>query len=124
MSSDYFIVPTSPDYFCLQAIGSLEKTVLKWHEEINHFIKGNDFSMSNFPIKNHPKFLGAIQQRYRPRYEKPAKSFQLWIDRIRDTINGQFVPSLGNIDCLVSNEKMKDIFTGTGLQPYDLAHIS
>jgi len=34
MSSDFFIVPTSPDYFCLQAIGSLEKNILKWHREI------------------------------------------------------------------------------------------
>jgi len=124
MSSDSFIVPTSPDYFCLQAIGSLEKTVLKWQKEINIFVKGNGFSMSNFPIKNHPKFLGAIQQRYRPRHEKPAKSFQLWIDRIRETINERFVPSLRNIDCLVSEEKMNNVLTGTGLQPYDLAHVS
>jgi len=124
MSSDYFIVPASPDYFCLQAIGSLEKTVLKWHDEINRFIEGNNFPISNFPIKNHPKFLGAIQQRYRPRHEKPAKSFQLWIDRIRETINERFVPSLKSIDCLVNEEKMNDVLTGTGLQPYDLAHVS
>lgn len=29
MSSDYFIILTSPDYFCLQAIGSLDKNIRK-----------------------------------------------------------------------------------------------
>ncbi len=31
MSSDYFIVPTSPSYFCLQAVHSLAKNITKWH---------------------------------------------------------------------------------------------
>nr|WP_260604874.1 AAA family ATPase [Campylobacter sp. MIT 97-5078] len=37
MESDCFIVPTSPDYFCLQAIHSLSKKVIQWHNEIGKF---------------------------------------------------------------------------------------
>ncbi|NJM33259.1 MAG: ParA family protein [Limnobacter sp.] len=37
MSSDYFIVPTSPDYFCSQAINSLSKNIVRWHSEIEQF---------------------------------------------------------------------------------------
>lgn len=123
MSSDYFIIPTSPDYFCLQAIGSLEKNIRKWHRDIIRFIEDNDFSKANFPIHNNPKFLGAIQQRYRPRKEKPAKSFQKWIDIIRESINENLVPSLAKIDCVVDGERMNTALENTDLEPYDLAHI-
>lgn len=123
MSSDYFIVPTSPDYFCLQAIGSLEKNILKWHREINRFKEDNAFDSGSFPIQNAPKFLGAIQQRYRPRNEKPAKSFQAWIDEIRTAITSKLVPTLLKIDCSVDAKKIQKVLAGTDLQPFDLAHV-
>ena len=124
MSSDYFIVPASPDYFCLQAIGSLEKHIRKWHKEIKRFREDNKFDNGDYAIGNSPLFLGAIQQRYRPRNEKPAKSFQRWIDMIRREINGRLVPSLDAIGCVCDMEKMKEVLTGSELEPYDLAHVS
>jgi cellulose biosynthesis protein BcsQ len=123
MSSDYFIVPTSPDYFCLQAIGSLEKNIAKWHREITRFIEENRLQRNNFSIKNCPQFIGAIQQRYRPRNESPAKSFLSWIDTIREAINTTFVPSLSEIGCVISREKMNEALNGSSLSAYDLAHI-
>lgn len=124
MSSDYFIIPTSPDYFCVQAILSLEKNIKQWHREITRFMENNEFNSKNFPIKNKPKFLGAIQQRYRPRNDKPAKSFQRWIDKIRETINLKLVPSLKTIDCVIDDKKIDDALAGSDLQKYDLANIS
>lgn len=124
MSSDYFIIPTSPDYFCVQAILSLEKNITQWHGEINRFIASNDFNPRNFPIRNKPKFLGAIQQRYRPRNDKPAQSFQKWIDTIRETINRKLVPSLKKINCVIEDEKIATALSGSNLQKYDLAQIS
>ena len=124
MSSDYFIVPTSPDYFCLQAINSLAKNITKWHAEIVQFKKVHGFEDLLFPIKNLPQFLGAIQQRYRPRSEKPSVSFQNWIDKIRNSINQRLVPALQKIGCAVSIAKVQKALTGTDLQPYDLAHIA
>lgn len=124
MSSDYFIIPTSPDYFCVQAILSLEKNIRQWHREINRFMENNEFNPKNFPIKNNPKFLGAIQQRYRPRNDKPAQSFQKWIDTIRETINLKLVPSLKKINCVIENEKITAALSGSSLQKYDLAQIS
>ncbi len=123
MSSDYFIVPTSPDYFCLQAIGSLQKNILKWKREIQRFRQDNGFDTNAFSIQNSPKFLGAVQQRYRPRNEKPATSFQAWIDKIRTAINAGLVPELAKIDCVVDHSKVKAALQGTELQPYDLAHV-
>lgn len=123
MSSDYFIVPTSPDYYCLQAIGSLEKNIKKWHAEIESFKKINNFGV-DYAIKNKPIFIGAIQQRYRPRSDKPAKSFQLWIDRIRESVNNHFAPSLDSIGCLTELSKFEKIVSPYGLDPYDLAHVA
>lgn len=122
MSSDYFIVPTSPDYFCLQAIGSLEKNIIKWHREIKRFREDNNFDNRAYPIGNSPRFLGAVQQRYRPRNEKPATSFQMWIDKIRDAINSNLVPSLERLGCVVPRSEVDRALNGQ-YKSYDLAHV-
>ncbi len=123
MSSDYFIVPTTPDYFCLQAINSLEKNITRWNREIHRFIEDNDLNKKTFTIKNQPIFLGAIQQRYRPRSGKPAKSFEKWINEISSAINNHFIPSLRKIGCVIDEEVMRQSLEGSDLDPYDLAQI-
>lgn len=124
MSSDYFIVPTSPDYFCLQSIGSLEKNIVKWYVEIKNFKKSNAFDKRKYPIKNSPIFLGVIQQRYRPRNEGPAKSFGNWILKIREEVNKKFIPALKKIGLKIEEDKWKAEFKDTDLHSYDLANIS
>jgi len=124
MSSDFFIVPTSPDYFCLQAVGSLRKHILKWHREIRRFREDNGFENRAFPIHNAPKFIGAVQQRYRPRLERPAMSFQSWIDRIRDAMNSDLVPALETIGCVLPRDRVSAVLGENGLEPYDLAHVA
>lgn len=128
MSSDFFVVPTSPDYFCLQAVFSLEKNIRKWHEEIAAFKIQNNFDSPGYAIRNKPLFLGTIQQRYRPRHDRPAKSFQKWISAIRDAVNNSFVPALARLGCVIEQEKLQDVLNRydsgqTGLSPYDLAHV-
>lgn len=123
MSSDYFIIPTSPDYFCLQAISSLEKNIIKWHTEIQRFKKDNKFENKNFSIRNQPLFLGTIQQKYRPRNDRPAKSFKKWMDAIRDLINKKLVSSLAEIGCVVEKSKIDQVVKDSKLEPYDLAHV-
>jgi len=123
MSSDYFIVPTSPDYFCWQAISSLRRNIEKWHKELQRFREDNGFDNRAYAIANAPQFLGLVQQRYRPRNEKPAKSFQLWIDRIREQVNTDLVPALEKIHCVVPHAVVQQALVGTALSPYDLAHV-
>ncbi|ENA2870290.1 AAA family ATPase [Campylobacter upsaliensis] len=121
MGSHYFIVPTSPDYFCLQAIHSLSKTIVLWHEEIEGFKKVTGIKS----IANKPLFIGTIQQRYRLRNEAPTKSFEKWIDEIRQSINNTLAKSLNSISCVVSDEKFKESIREEfpNLSPYDLAQI-
>lgn len=123
MSSDYFIVPTSPDYFCLQAVHSLKKNITKWHREIERFKEDNNFNNTSFSIKNKPVFLGAIQQRYRPRNQSPARSFQTWMDKIRDAVNDNLVPALRAIGCAIDKDKIDEILNDTQLSAFDLAQV-
>lgn len=124
MSSDYFIVPASPDFFCWQAVSSLAINIEKWHNELARF-KGENSDNSSKSIKNSPKFVGVIQQRYRPRYGAPAKSFEKWINRINAEVNNTLVPELQKIDCIISNQKISDILSKCpeNLEPYNIAYI-
>lgn len=91
MGSDFFIVPTSPDYYCNQAISSLSRVLPRWHGNVNHF--RTSAILYPFPA-DPPKFCGIISQRYRPRLGSPAGSFQQWIDKIKSTVSNELVPVL------------------------------
>lgn len=92
MNSDCFIIPTSPDFFCDEAIKSLARTFPRWNKEVTSFRNPNEM---NYSINMEPpKFIGFISQRYRPRNGTPAKSFQHWIDIIRDSVNSILLPIL------------------------------
>lgn len=119
MSSDYFIVPTSPDFFCAQAIKSLSRVVPSWNDEIRPF---RDASiMCKFP-ENPPKFLGFISQRYRPRGGAPAKSFQRWIDIIKQTVNTQFLPVLQPLQMAIAIEDFNRCILSD--EPFNLANVA
>lgn len=91
MGSDYFIVPTSPDYYCNQAISSLSRVLPRWNAEVAQF--RNSALLNPFPMTP-PKFCGIISQRYRPRGGSPAQSFQRWIDSIKQSVLSELVPTL------------------------------
>ncbi|HHA2084254.1 TPA: ParA family protein, partial [Enterobacter asburiae] len=119
MSSDYFIVPTSPDFFCAQAIKSLAKVLPRWNNEINSF--RDPKILYPFPQKP-PKFMGFISQKYRPRNNQPVKSFQKWIDVIKDEVRDTLLPSLEPIDMTIS---VKDFMAGTASgEPFNLSNIA
>jgi cellulose biosynthesis protein BcsQ len=121
MASDYFIVPTSPDYFCLQAVHSLAVNIPKWKKEIERFKDLENLNNNDYPIKNKTCFLGVVQQKYRPRNNNPAKSYQDWIDKIRRAVVDVLVPLLREHDCVVNEDKFKKIIAEN--PPYDLAYI-
>lgn len=119
MSSDYFIVPTSPDFFCAQAIKSLSNVMPRWNDQIEPFRSTNvDYRFPASP----PKFLGFISQRYRPRGGAPAKSFQRWIDVIKTSVETELAPTLEPINMSIPLETFSSCITGG--EPYNLANIA
>lgn len=129
MASDYFIVPTSPDFFCWQAISSLTEHISNWHQEIEVFKKVVT-SRSASALTNKPQFLGTIQQRYRIRKQEPAKSFEKWINQIRAAVDNKLLPKLVEIGCVVDKSRMQSVLNAHPdrndviLEAYDLSHIS
>ncbi|WP_349934653.1 AAA family ATPase [Acetobacter sp. A11-2] len=118
MGSDYFIVPTSPDYYCKQAITSLARVVPSWNEGVEKFRSGS--LRYKFPL-NPPKFCGIISQRYRPRLGGPAKSFQKWIDTVKETVNNELIPTLRASNMCVTEAEFRAAHPQD--TPYNLANI-
>ena len=119
MGSDYFIVPTSPDYYCNQAISSLSRVIPRWNNGIAQF---RDEKLT-YPFPNDPpKFCGIISQRYRPRLGNPARSFQQWIDVIKTTVLTEFVPALTVSGMAISVADFNA--AGPGDTPYNLMNIA
>ena len=126
MSSDYFIVPATPDFFCWQAINSLSETITAWHAELE-FFKQTSRSNTAANISNKPKFIGAIHQRYRPRNGMPVKSFEHWVKEIHGAVNSVLAPALHRIGCSATEheiQKSLDLTDTSHLKAYDLAQIS
>ena len=119
MSSDYFIVPTAPDFFCAQAIKSLARVIPKWNREVVEF-RDQNYNY-HLPI-NPPKFIGIISQKYRPRNGAPAKSFQLWIDIINNEVASALVPALLPIGMSIDESFFNDHSVCGEL--FNLANIS
>jgi len=129
MSSDYFILPLSPDFYCYQAIDSLSNVLPRWSEESATFKDGKADSL---PMEN-PKMLGFITQNYRiytvdNKKEKEedapkqmAKAYLQWLDKIKTISNEKLVPELEKVDMIVDEKIFKNAVTYD--DPYHLAGV-
>ena len=127
MSSDYFIIPVSPDFYCYQAIDSLSNVFPRWVAEITSFKDGGQDSLP----ANNPKMLGFISQNYRiytvgesqedTEQKTMSKAYREWLERIKEIVTNKLVPSLSRLDMIVP----QDTFTGAVEYdaPYHLASI-
>lgn len=99
MISDYFIIPTAPDFFSQMAISTLANTLPKWKKwslTAKTFFKD---SIYPFPDKS-PRFLGVVMQNYSIRRGKPASAFQDKIDRVLNKLNEILIPVLSENNML------------------------
>jgi cellulose biosynthesis protein BcsQ len=110
MTSDYFIVPASPDYFSLMAIDSLTTILPNWW---NWAQKARDLKIlreATYPFpQTIPRFLGTIVQKYRPRAGNPATAFQKWIDEINLAVSTRLVPLLEKHGMLLPRKNYADL---------------
>ena len=105
MQSDYFIVPCAPDYFCYMAIESLVSIFPKWCTMYKKMAECEIFQSAAYKMKNTPpKFLGTIQQRYRPRKGAPAKAFADWINDINALVVQKLISVLEVNDMCIEHE--------------------
>ncbi len=114
MTSDYFIVPTSPDYFSVMAIDSLSRVLPKWHNWAKRASSLTVLRDATYPFPEPKiKFLGTIIQRYRPREGSATIGFQKWIEAINEIVATKFIPELRRIEMMLPDQEYRDIGMGT-----------
>lgn len=105
MISDYFIIPSSPDYFSLMALDSLSNVLPKWYKQSlklqeNEILQDAEYK---FPNKT-PKFLGNIIQNFNVRSNKPTKGFIKWFEKINALTSTKFIPLLEKEKMLIKDD--------------------
>lgn len=99
MTSDYFIIPTTPDCYSAMAIDSLTKVIPKWYKWSNKAQQLPILREASYPFPQvKPKFLGIIVQNYRPRDGAPTRGFQQWINQINEKVTKDLYPALESHD--------------------------
>ena len=102
MISDYFMVPTSPDYFSMMAIDSLADVIPRWHRWAVQAQESPILREATYPFpEKTPKFLGTVIQKFRPRGGTPTVGFQKWIDSIGGRVVGRLRPELESIGLML-----------------------
>jgi chromosome partitioning protein len=102
-NSDYFVIPSTPDYFSIQAIKSIAKFLPSYYDNFRTF--RNSPNLNGFTMPAQPKFLGYIVQRFtlqsgkvQSEQEKkefiPTKRFQAWIKRVHNCVDQVLLPKL------------------------------
>ena len=136
MTSDYFIVPTSPDYFSVMAIDSLATVFPRWRAWSKKAGSMPVFHEAAYPFPTIvPKFLGTIVQKYRVRDRSTASQeegsaptsgtsaagFQKWINEINAKVINTLLPVLRQHEMTLSDAEYHKV----GIEKdYCLASIS
>jgi hypothetical protein len=123
MTSDFFIVPTSPDFFSVMAIESLSTVLPRWQAWSERAKQNSVLKDAAYPYpQTTPKLVGTIIQKYRPRKGAATVGFQKWIDSINDRVANRFVTTLGPLGMLLPPQRYRKV---PGLLPnYCLAQIA
>jgi cellulose biosynthesis protein BcsQ len=116
MTSDFFVLPTSPDFFSVMAIDSLAKILPKWYAWAQKASEMRILKDAAYPFpKVTPRLLGTIVQNYRIINGEPAADFQKWIDAIEEAVSTRLVPSLRTNNMLLSNQMYNSQGIGSDL---------
>ncbi|MFC3785599.1 cellulose biosynthesis protein BcsQ [Sphingopyxis italica] len=81
LSCDGFFVPTVPDRFNVQALGTLSAIFDRWLKEHSQIV--DDFKTLGLPVRpGRPKFLGMIVQNFKKLSGVPKKGYKFWMDKL------------------------------------------
>jgi cellulose biosynthesis protein BcsQ len=116
MTSDFFILPTSPDFFSVMAIDSLATILPKWYAWAQKASEMRILQDAAYPFpKVTPRFLGTVVQNYRIIRQEPAAAFQKWINAIEEAVSTRLVPSLQINNMLLNNQMYNSQGIGSDL---------
>jgi cellulose biosynthesis protein BcsQ len=104
MISNFFLVPTTADFFSVMAIDSLAKVLPKWYAWAKSASSLHVLKEANYPFPSVTlRFLGTIIQNYRIIHgRETAAAFQDWIERIEQVVAEKLIPSLAKSNMMLS----------------------
>jgi len=109
MISDYFIIPTAPDYFSVMALDSLSDVLPKWYRQSVRLQKNEILQDAEYKFPNKtPKFLGNIIQKFNTRSNRPTKGFKKWVQKINELTSNRFIPALREENMLLNENCYND----------------
>lgn len=95
MTCDHFIVPLHPDYFSSMALSSLAKSLPRWAAWARTAYDVDVLRKADYPFpKMAATFIGSVIQKYRPRNGQPSAAFDRWIDKLKEGLKNELIPSL------------------------------
>lgn len=105
MISNYFIIPTSPDYFSVMALDSLSNVLPKWYQQSLKLQDNPILQEAEYQFPNKvPKFLGNIIQQLNVKSNKPTQGFQKWFNEINEFTKNKLVPKLQQSSLLLEEK--------------------
>ncbi|NET03298.1 MAG: AAA family ATPase [Symploca sp. SIO2B6] len=109
MTSDFFIVPTTADFFSLMAIDSLVKVIPKWHNWAKKASAMQILKDANYPFPDIKlRFLGTIIQNFRIIRGKETAAFQKWIQKIEQDVSTKLVPILSPNNMMLPEQTYRE----------------
>ncbi len=108
ISSDYFLIPTAPDYLSMMAMSSLSRVIPEWEKWAKN--ARNIFMNAVYPLPpNTPKFIGYTTNDFNIKRGKPTRAVQAEMDKIESMVNEKLVPSLDAVGMLLD----RNVYQGT-----------
>ncbi len=109
MISDFFLVPTTADFFSVMAINSLTKVIPRWRAWAKAANSLQILKEANYPFPEVDiRFLGTIVQNYRIIGGKETAAFQTWIEKIEQSVSENLVPTLARSDMMLPIQTYRD----------------
>ena len=130
ISCDYFLVPTSPDFFSLMAIKSLSRLLPQWERWAKNARK--IFKSATYPLPEiTPKFIGYTINDFNLSHGVASNNFKNIMEEIGKTVISDLIPALKNEGMLLdeniykkANSLKDDDSRFVYENPYCLAEIS
>ncbi|MDJ1168571.1 AAA family ATPase [Roseofilum sp. BLCC_M154] len=106
MTSDFFIIPTTADFFSVMAIDSLTNVLPKWYSWAKTASSLPILKEAVYPFPEvHLKFLGIIVQNYRIIRGTETAAFQNWIETIEESVAQKMIPVLDRNNMIITGSR-------------------
>ncbi len=110
MTSDFFLVPTTADFFSVMAIDSLAKVLPRWYAWATTASSMSILKEAAYPFPDvNLRFLGTIVQNYRIIGGKETAAFQTWIKKIEDSVSNKLIPILERSNMLLPQQSYTEL---------------